>query len=517
MAQNEPVVIVDDLHIDYKVYAAGSRVGDDRGGILHSQVGRKGIRTVHALRGVSLVARKNESIGIIGVNGSGKTTLMRALAGFLSPTSGTVYTSSQPSMLGVGAALMPQLSGAWNVVLGCLANGLSREQTNQEFHKIVEFSELGEFIDLPMRTYSSGMSARLRFSIAAARNQDILIVDEALAVGDQNFRVKSEARIREIREAAGTVFLVSHSMGSIRGTCSRAIWINDGLVEMDGSTTEVTKAYEATKKARAQAAPAVIPLGPTGAKPATPAPAPKPATPKPAAPKQAASKPAAPKPAASKPAAPKPTTPATKPATQTPKPPTPKPATATPKPAAPKPATPKPTAPKPTTSTQTAGEPSALKPTAAVAPSMPDLPDVLPGSDKPSGSDQLPGIQTIAPRRLADDEQNPITPTPPPTFPPPQPTLPTPPPTFPAAPPTFPTPPPTPTNEPFGLTQTTPMTPPMPGLAEMPPVGDQPFGSGQPLPTVQAITPRRLAGDEHDPIHPRAEQGESPFTPRRAV
>jgi len=259
MAENEPVVIVDDLYVDYRVYAAGSRVGDDAGGLLHTHTGRQGIRAVHALRGVSLVAHKNESIGIIGVNGSGKSTLMRALAGFLSPTSGTVYAASQPSLLGVGAALMPQLSGAWNVVLGCLANGLTREQTNREFPKIVDFSELGEFIDLPMRTYSSGMSARLRFSIAAARNQEILIVDEALAVGDQNFRSKSEARIRQIREAAGTVFLVSHSMGSIRGTCSRAIWINEGVVEMDGSPVEVTKAYEASNKAHPQPAPSVLP------------------------------------------------------------------------------------------------------------------------------------------------------------------------------------------------------------------------------------------------------------------
>jgi len=277
MAENEPVVIVDDLYVDYKVYAAGNRVGNDGGGILQTRVGRKGIHTVHALRGVSFVAHKSESIGIIGVNGSGKSTLMRALAGFLSPTSGTVYAASQPSLLGVGAALMPQLSGAWNVVLGCLSNGLTREQTNQEFAKIVDFSELGEFIDLPMRTYSSGMSARLRFSIAAARNQDILIVDEALAVGDQDFRVKSETRIREIREAAGTVFLVSHSMGSIRGTCPRTIWINDGLVAMDGPTAEVIKAYEASKK-------------PNAKPPSSPS---RPATPRPAAPKP---KPAAPKP-----------------------------------------------------------------------------------------------------------------------------------------------------------------------------------------------------------------------------
>jgi len=377
MPENEPVVIVDDLHIDYKVYAAGSRVGDDSGGILHTQVGRKGIRTVHALRGVSLVAHKNESIGIIGVNGSGKSTLMRALAGFVSPTSGTVYAASQPSLLGVGAALMPQLSGAWNVVLGCLSNGLTREQTNQEFQKIVDFSELGDFIDLPMRTYSSGMSARLRFSIAAARSQEILIVDEALAVGDQDFRDKSEARIREIREAAGTVFLVSHSMGSIRGTCSRAIWINEGLVAMDGPTAEVVKAYEASKKANPQPKPSALP--------------PKPANPEPAQTPKSADQPAPHKTVSAQPAAPiTPPNPADQP------PP--------PKPVDPQPLIPPPPPPPPMTELPTQPpdppEPPAPQPT-QLLPSPPPLPP------KPGDTGVAQTLQAEIERRLSDDVRSP--------------------------------------------------------------------------------------------------------------
>ena len=469
MAQNEPVVIVDDLHVDYKVYAAGSRVGDDQGGILHTQVGRKGIRTVHALRGVTLVARKNESIGIIGVNGSGKTTLMRALAGFLSPTSGTVYSSSQPSMLGVGAALMPQLSGAWNVVLGCLANGLSREQTNQEFHKIVEFSGLGEFIDLPMRTYSSGMSARLRFSIAAARSQEILIVDEALAVGDQRFRNKSEARIREIREAAGTVFLVSHSMGSIRGTCSRVIWINDGLVEMDGPTAEVTKAYEATIKARPKAAPSVFPLGTTEPKPKK--------TPTPAEPISSKATP---------------TTPRPKPASTTTRP---KPASTTPRP---KPET-------PITSPTRAATPSNTTPATPTPP--------------PTRAEPLPPTTPPTPPPPPTRAEAPAIPTSPQT--PPEPLQPTTPPTPPPPPTraeTTPMPLPEPARDGHSeVIPTSPAPPPVPDLPEVPPTGEQPSESGYPPPTGQTTANRDLVDGSQDPNSSPAEISSPILMPRRAV
>jgi len=244
MAANNPVVVVDKLFLDYRVYASGRRVkgGKGRSGVL--QKARAGIRTVHALRGVSFVAYENESIGVIGENGSGKTTLMRTLAGLLSPTSGVVYASSRPSMLGVGASLIPDLSGARNVVIGCLAMDMPREEIERRQHEIIEFANIGESIDMPMRTYSAGMGERLKFAIASVRTQDILIIDEALSVGDQTFRKRSEQRIREIREAAGTVFLVSHNMDSIRETCQRTMWLSAGLVVMDGPTEDVVTAYE---------------------------------------------------------------------------------------------------------------------------------------------------------------------------------------------------------------------------------------------------------------------------------
>lgn len=241
----QPVVIVDDLHVDFKTLATGKRLtpGASKGLL---QRGRE-LRTVHALKGISFTAYANESIGIIGTNGSGKSTLMRTITGLTPPTAGAVYAKSRPNLLGVGAALMSDLSGSRNIILGGLAMGMTREEIESKYDEIVEFTGLGDFIDMPMRTYSSGMSARLKFGIATAKEHEILIVDEALSVGDRDFQKRSEARIRGIREKAGTVFLVSHSMRSIRDTCNRTIWIEKGELLADGETDAVVKEYEQHK------------------------------------------------------------------------------------------------------------------------------------------------------------------------------------------------------------------------------------------------------------------------------
>lgn len=241
-----PVVVVEDLHVRYKVYSSGRAAGTAGGRRLMTKT--RGLREVHAVKGVSFTAYENESIGIIGSNGSGKSTLMRSIVGLTPPASGAVYATSRPNMLGVGAALIPDLSGDKNITLGGLALGYNRKEIEAMRRDIIEFAELEDFIDLPMRTYSSGMSARLKFAIAASKQHEILIVDEALAVGDARFRKRSEARIREIREEAGTVFLVSHSMKSILDTCSRVLWINKGVLEMDGDAEEVVQAYKESKK-----------------------------------------------------------------------------------------------------------------------------------------------------------------------------------------------------------------------------------------------------------------------------
>ena len=237
-------VIVDDVHVEYKVLATGKRAqGKDAQRHLLKR-GRQ-TRRVHALKGVSFTAYEGDSIGVIGSNGSGKSTLMRSIVGLTPTSQGAIYASSRPSMLGVGAALIRDLSGERNVILGGLAMGMTMKEIEDRYDEIVDFAGIRDYIELPMRTYSSGMTARLKFAIAASRDHDILIVDEALAVGDRAFKKRSQGRIREIRDNAGTVFLVSHAMRAIRDTCNRVIWINKGDLMMDGDPKEVIRAYEA--------------------------------------------------------------------------------------------------------------------------------------------------------------------------------------------------------------------------------------------------------------------------------
>jgi teichoic acid transport system ATP-binding protein len=263
-----PTVVVDGVHIVYRVHGAGPESGAPGGAVGAPGVGAfgsggrggvaaltriirqrrlAGVREVHAVKGVSFAAHKGEAIGLIGSNGSGKSTLLRAIAGLLPTDRGQVYTSGQPSLLGVNAALMSDLTGEKNVVLGALAMGMSKQQVRERYQGIVDFSGInakGDFISLPMRTYSSGMSARLRFSIAVAKDHDVLLVDEALVTGDRAFQKHSERRIRELREQAGTIFLVSHNHKSIQDTCDRVLWMEGGVLRMDGPADAVIAAYE---------------------------------------------------------------------------------------------------------------------------------------------------------------------------------------------------------------------------------------------------------------------------------
>lgn len=248
-----PTVIVDDLHVIYRVVTPGSKKSNSSSATALGRVVRNkqrpSVQEVHAIQGVTFVAYEGDAIGVIGRNGSGKSTLMRAIAGLLPAEDGRVYALGQPSFLGVNAALMNALTGERNVELGCLAMGMTRDEMRAKYDEIVKFSGIGEFIKMPMRTYSSGMNARLRFSIAAAKTHDVLLVDEALATGDRRFRGKSERRIKELRGEAGTVFLVSHSMKQIIRTCNRVLWIDEGKLRMDGDPETVVEAYEAAEDA----------------------------------------------------------------------------------------------------------------------------------------------------------------------------------------------------------------------------------------------------------------------------
>jgi teichoic acid transport system ATP-binding protein len=245
-----PTIIVDGVHVVYRVHGASAPASNTPvAGLRRLVTGARppAVREIHAIKGVSFVAYQGEAVGLIGSNGSGKSTLLRAIAGLLPVDRGMVYTMGQPSLLGVNAALLNDLSGERNVVLGCLAMGMTPAVVQDLVPKIIKFSginERGDFSSLPMRAYSSGMSARLRFAIAAAKRHDVLLIDEALATGDARFRRRSEERVRELRAEAGTVFLVSHSIGSIRDTCERTIWLEAGLIRMDGDTESVIAAYE---------------------------------------------------------------------------------------------------------------------------------------------------------------------------------------------------------------------------------------------------------------------------------
>ena len=235
-----PAVVVDDLHITYRVY-------EDVRPTLRRFVAR-GFRPrphveVNALRGVTFTAMPGEAIGVIGRNGSGKSTLMAALAGLLPPDRGAVLASSQPVLLAVGAALQGDLSGRRNIIIGASALGIAKADILQQMDDIIEFTGLRESIDRPLRTYSSGMAARLQFGIASAVRPEVLLVDEALATGDAEFGRRSEERIGRIIEGAGTVFIVSHSLESIERMTRRTLWVDAGRIALDGPTGEVLEAY----------------------------------------------------------------------------------------------------------------------------------------------------------------------------------------------------------------------------------------------------------------------------------
>jgi teichoic acid transport system ATP-binding protein len=246
-----PTIAMHDVHVVYRVAGEHRPRARDLFSRKSKEVSQH-VRKIHAVRGVSLTAHSGEAIGLIGRNGSGKSTLMRAMAGLLPVTSGEVYASSQPALLGVGAALKPDVTGRRNVLLGGLALGLTKAEVEERMDEIIRFSDLEEFIDLPLKTYSSGMKARLLFSISTAIRPEILLVDEGLAVGDEVFRERSNERIRELLDGAGTVFLVSHALETLQEICNRAIWLDKGTVQADGAPDEVLHAYKAFVREKRQ-------------------------------------------------------------------------------------------------------------------------------------------------------------------------------------------------------------------------------------------------------------------------
>ena len=197
-----------------------------------------------ALRDVSFDIQKGEVVGIVGKNGAGKSTLLKIISGILKPTGGTVEVHGNiVPMLELGSGFDHDLTGRENIFLNGAILGYSEEFLKAKYDEIVEFSELGKFIDVPLRNYSSGMMMRLAFSVATVVNPDVLIVDEILAVGDADFQAKSKARMLELMGGGTTVLFVSHSIDQIREMCDRVIWLEHGQVKMLGETDAVCDQY----------------------------------------------------------------------------------------------------------------------------------------------------------------------------------------------------------------------------------------------------------------------------------
>lgn len=203
-----------------------------------------------AVKDVSFQVREGESWGLIGVNGSGKSTLLKAISGILKPYKGSITVNgSVAPLIELGAGFDPELTARENIFLNGCVLGHSEKFMQQHFDEIVEFAELHQFLDSPIKNYSSGMKARLGFSVATMVKPDILIVDEVLAVGDIKFRKKCEARMKELLSGGTTLLYVSHNIDEIKRLCDHVLWIDHGDVKMMGPTEEVCKAYlEAMKK-----------------------------------------------------------------------------------------------------------------------------------------------------------------------------------------------------------------------------------------------------------------------------
>jgi teichoic acid transport system ATP-binding protein len=236
----ELAVVVENISVTFDLYERS-----DTDGML-GQFGlrRRRRRRVVAVEDVSFTVHRGERVGFIGTNGAGKTTTLSAVAGLVPVSRGTILTSARPVFLGVGAALNGRLTGRENIRVGLIALGASRKEAAAMAQGIIDFSQLNDRIDLPVRTFSSGMRARLQFSIAIATDPKILIVDETLAVGDARFRKRSTRAIRHKLANTSTLFFVSHNNNHVARLCERLIWLDGGRMVMDGPSNEVIAAYE---------------------------------------------------------------------------------------------------------------------------------------------------------------------------------------------------------------------------------------------------------------------------------
>ena len=240
MAENENVIEVKDVTKSFKVYLdKGSQLKER---LLFRKRSRYEERKV--LRGISFSVKKGEAIGLIGHNGCGKSTTLKLLTRIMYPDSGSIKMQGRvSSLIELGAGFHPDMSGRENIYTNAAIFGLNKKEIDSRIQSIIDFSELKDFIDNPVRTYSSGMYMRLAFSVAINVDADILLIDEILAVGDANFQSKCFNKLREIKSQGTTIVIVSHSLGQIEQICDRSIWIHEGLIKAEGPPKEIDLEY----------------------------------------------------------------------------------------------------------------------------------------------------------------------------------------------------------------------------------------------------------------------------------
>lgn len=240
MKKNDYSIIIENVYKDFIIYGDKSNTLKER--IIRFGKSKKEVR--HILKNINIKIKKGETVALVGVNGSGKSTLLKLITKIIYPTRGKISTYGKvSSLLELGAGFHPDFSGRENIYFNASIFGLTRKEIDARLNDIISFSELGDFIDTPVRTYSSGMYMRLAFSVAINVDADILLIDEILAVGDQRFQEKCMNKMLELKNNGKTMVFVSHSPGAVKALCDRSIWIDDGNVVLDDKTDVVLEEY----------------------------------------------------------------------------------------------------------------------------------------------------------------------------------------------------------------------------------------------------------------------------------
>ena len=237
-------IAIEDVSKDYRLWGRRSQFATLKSALLKRDLALAPDAAVAALRHVSFVVDRGEAFGIIGRNGSGKSTLLKLISGILKPTSGKVAVNGRvAALIELGAGFHPEITGRENIYINGIMLGLSRREIDQRFDKIVEFSGISEFLDQPVKTYSSGMYVRLGFAVAVHVDPDVLLIDEVLSVGDEEFSARCIAKIQEMKYRGVTLLFVTHQLDQVRNLCDRALWLDHGRTEAIGDPMRVVDAY----------------------------------------------------------------------------------------------------------------------------------------------------------------------------------------------------------------------------------------------------------------------------------